>query len=75
MKIDFNLRRIFIISIIAICIIVINLAVFFQITSKPKKKAENEKEEVIIDRVVLTENFAKIFDNTIDYQEDRKSVV
>lgn len=70
MRIDFNLRKIFIISILAICIIAINLAVFFQITAKPKKETEGEKEEILVDRVALTENFAKIFDNTIDYQEN-----
>ena len=74
MKVEFNLRKIFIISILAICIIAINLAVFFQITSKPKKETEGEKQEVIIDRIALTENFAKIFDNTIDYQENSVNI-
>ena len=74
MRIDFNIRKIFIISILAICIIAINLAVFFQITAKPKKETEGEKEEVLVDRSALTENFAKIFDNTIDYQENNVNV-
>ena len=74
MRIDFNLRKIFIISILAICIIAINLAVFFQITAKPKKETEGERKEIVIDRIALTENFAKIFDNTIDYQENNINV-
>ena len=75
MRIDFNTRKIFIISVLAICIIAVNLAVFFQITSKPKKEEKAEENDIItIDRVVLTENFDKIFDNTIDYQENNINV-
>ena len=75
MRIDFNIRKVFIISILAICIIAINLAVFFQITSKPKKEENIEENDTItIDRSALTENFAKIFDNTIDYQENNVNV-
>ena len=75
MRIDFNIRKVFIISILAICIIAINLAVFFQITSKPKKEENIEENDTItIDRSALTENFAKIFDNTIDYQDNNVNV-
>lgn len=68
MKIDFNLRKIFIISILTICVIAINLAVYFQITSKAKDNSEDKREEIVIDKIALIENFTKIFDNTIDYQ-------
>lgn len=74
MRIDFNIRKIFIISILAICIIAINLAVFFQITEKPKEDTSDTNEEVVIDKIALTENFTKIFDNAIDYQENTVNV-
>lgn len=73
MENKFNTRKIFIISILAICIISINLAVYFQITSKPKNNNE-KNEELVIDRIALTENFTKIFDNTINYQENQINV-
>ena len=67
MEREINLRKIFIIGILVICIIAINLAVYSVITAKPKESPEKE-ETTIVDRVALTENFAKIFDNGIDYQ-------
>lgn len=67
MKEKINIRKIFIIFILAICIVAINLAVYFQITSKSNKK-NKENEEIAIDRIELTENFTKIFDNTINHQ-------
>ena len=67
-----NLRKIFIISIIGICVISINLAVFFQIT---QKASENEElDEVVIDTAALTENFNNIFDNQINYQNNNINV-
>ena len=51
-----NLRKVFIISILVICVIAINLAVYSWITSKPKENIENE-EQIVIDKVALTENF------------------
>ena len=67
-----NLRKIFIISILALCIISINLAVFFQIT---QKASENEElDEVVIDAAVLTENFNNIFDYGINYQNNNINV-
>lgn len=68
---NFNARKIFIISVLAICIIAINLAVYFQITNKPKKE---EKDEIIIDTALLTENFNNIFDNKIDYQNNNNII-
>lgn len=65
---NFNARKIFIISILAICVIAINLAVYFQITKKPAVK--EEEGEVIIDTALLTENFNNIFDNQINYQNN-----
>lgn len=62
-----NWRKIFVISIIAICIISINLAVYLKIIEKDKN---SETDEVIVDTVALTENFENIFDNTIDLGEN-----
>ena len=62
----FNLRKVFIISILVLCIIAINLAVFFKITETSYNK--NGAEELIIDTAMLTETFNKIFDNQINYQ-------
>lgn len=67
MRKNFNIRKIFIISILAICVIAINLTVYFQI--KTKSNNTEKKEVVEIDRIALTENFTKIFNNTINYQE------
>lgn len=74
MRIDYNLRKVFIISILVICVAAVNLAVYFSITSKPKEDIGDKKEEVVIDKIALTENFTKIFDNTIDYQGNNVNV-
>lgn len=65
-----NWRKIFVISIIVICIVCINLAVYFKIT---EKEEPTSKEEIIVDTVELTENFNNIFDNNIDYQNNNVS--
>jgi len=64
----FNSRTIFITTILLICVISINLAVYFQITKKPSQ--EDQQEEIVIDTALLTENFNNIFDNQIDYQSN-----
>ena len=56
-----KLRKIFVIGIIGICVLCINLAVFFKFTERDK--SVNKKEEVIVDTVELAENFNNIFDN------------
>ena len=64
-------RKIFVISIIVICIVSINLAVYMQITQKEKKSIKkSDIEPVVVDTVELTENFEHIFDNKIDYQNN-----
>ena len=63
---EINTRKVFIISILVICIIAINLAVFFSITSKPEEI--EKEEEIVLDTAALTENFNNIFDNNINYQ-------
>ena len=64
-------RKIFVISIIVICIVSINLAVYIQITQKEKKSIKkSDIEPVVVDTVELTENFEHIFDNKIDYQNN-----
>ena len=64
-------RKIFVISIIVICIVSINLAVYIQITQKEKKSIKkSDIEPVVIDTVELTENYEHIFDNKIDYQNN-----
>ena len=68
---NINIRKIFIISVLAICVIAINLAVFFQITQNPNEESE---EEIIIDTALLTENFNSIFDNQINYQGNNVSI-
>lgn len=68
MKIDS--RKIFIISVLAVCVIAINLAVYFAITQKPEKDAN----EVIIDTQSLTENFYNIFDNSINIQRNEVNI-
>ena len=62
MKID--KRKIFIIVVLAVCIISINLAVFLQIT----EKSDQDETYETIDTTLLTENFYSIFDNKLDYQ-------
>lgn len=69
----FNLRKIFIIGILALCIIAINLAVFFKITETSGNK--NNNQELIIDTALLTENFNQIFDNQINYQNNNINVL
>lgn len=68
----FNVRKIFIISVSVICIIAINLAVYFQITQKP---SSNEiKDNTSIDSAMLIENFDQLFDNQINYQNYQVNV-
>lgn len=67
----FDIRKIFVISVLAICIIAINLAVYFQITEKPNTV---EEETAIIDTALLTENFNNIFDNQISYQNNQINI-
>lgn len=62
-----NWRKIFVISIIVICIVCINLAVYLKIVEKDET---TQKTELIIDTVALTENFENIFDNTINIQNN-----
>ena len=64
MKID--ARKVFIVSILAVCIIAINLVVYNKITKGPIE----EPKEQIIDTALLAENFNNIFDNQIDYQNN-----
>lgn len=66
-----NLRKIFIISILVICIIAINLAVFFKIT---KKDNTTDVDEIVIDTAELTEKFNEIFDNKLNYQNNNPTV-
>lgn len=68
-----NWRKIFVISVIAICIISINLAVYLKIIEKDDHSGTSE--EIIVDTVALTENFENIFDNTIDLGESDLSSV
>lgn len=68
-----NWRKIFVISIIAICIISINLAVYLKIIEKDGSYETSN--EIIIDTVSLTENFENIFDNTIDVGENEISSI
>ena len=68
-----NYRKIFIIGILLICIIAINVAVYIQITEKPK--AEGNKSIIQIDATFLAENFNSIFDNTCNAQENSIQVI
>lgn len=68
-----NLRKVFIISVLALCIIAINLAVFFKITETSDNN--DGAEELIIDTALLTENFNKIFDNQINYQNNNVNII
>ena len=67
-----NGRKIFLITVLAICVIAINLAVYFQITQKPKDKGEDDA--VNIDTIMLTENFNNIFDNQLNLQNNEINV-
>lgn len=69
----FNLRKVFITSILVICIIAINLAVFFKITEMSDNN--DGAKELIIDTAMLNENFNKIFDNQINYQNNNTNVL
>ena len=66
-----NSRKIFVISVLVICVIAINLAVFFGIT---KKDDTIDEEKIVIDTAELTENFNNIFDNKIDYQDNSSNI-
>lgn len=66
-----NYRKIFIIGILIICIVAINMAVFSQITKKPKKIKDEEK---TLDTTKLVEEFETIFNNKIDTQENKIQV-
>lgn len=66
----FNIRKIFIISILVVCVIAINLAVYFSIT----QKLEKSEDEIINDTALLEENFNSIFDNGINYQGNDMNV-
>lgn len=70
MRKNINIRKVLIISIFAICIISINLAVFFKLTEKAPRKETEYKETTILDTAVLVENFNNIFDNKINYQNN-----
>lgn len=61
-----NWRKIFVISIIVICIICLNLAVYLKFIEKDNNV--NREEEAIVDTIALKENFDNIFDNRINYQ-------
>ena len=63
-----SIRKIFIFTILVICIIVFNLAVYFQLTEKSTSK--NPENDVIIDTDSLIENFQNIFRNELQYQEN-----
>lgn len=66
-----NYRKIFIISVLIICIVAINMAVFSQITKKPKKSKDEKK---TVDTTKLVEEFEAIFNNKIDIQENKIQV-
>ena len=71
-----KLRKILVISVIVICIISVNLAVYMQITQKEKKTVKKDDiEPVVVDTVELTENFESIFDNKINYQNNNVSSI
>lgn len=63
-------RKIFIISVLAVCVIAVNFAVFFAITEKP----EENTNEIIIDTQGLTENFYNIFDNGLNLQDNKVNI-
>ena len=69
MKIDS--RKIFVISVLAVCVVAINLAVFFAITEKPEKDAN----EIVVDTQGLTENFYNIFNNDLDLQGNKLNIL
>ena len=65
---NINWRKIFVISIITICIICLNLAVYFKFIEKDKNV--NKEEGTIIDTIALKKNSDAIVDNKIDYQNN-----
>ena len=71
---NLNLRKVFVIGILAFCVVVINLAVFFTITHKSDDVNQEENEHINIDTISLSENFNNIFDNTINYQDNTLNV-
>ena len=62
-------RKLFIIAILVLCIIAINLAVYFQITKKP-----TNVDDVPVDEDGLMEEFNSIFDNSLDVQGNSVNV-
>lgn len=70
-KKQINARTIFVIGIIAICIICINVAVFLAIIEKD----DSNIEKVIVDTVALSENFSNIFDNKLSSQGYNTSMI
>lgn len=67
-----NARIIFIICVLVICVIAINLAVYFQITEKPNNEQENM--ETVVDTNMLKENFNNIFHNQFNDQGNEVNV-
>ena len=68
---NINWRKVFVISIIVICILLINLAVYFKYMEKDK--TVRKIEHITVDSVSLKENFNNIFDNSIEYQNNNTS--
>ena len=68
---NINWRKIFIISIIVICIVLINLTVYFKYIERDK--TVRKIEHITVDSTTLKENFNNIFDNTIEYQNNNTS--
>lgn len=71
---NLNLRKVFVIGILAFCIVAINLAVFFTITEKSDDVEQEQNEHINIDTIALSENFNNIFDNTVSYQENTLNI-
>lgn len=66
-------RKIFVSSIVLICVIFVNLAVYLTITEK--ETIPSNEERIVIDTVELVENFNNIFDNKVDYQNNNISSI
>lgn len=66
-----NPHKIFVIFIIVVCIAAVNLGVFFQLIKTDTKENKNNKK---IDVAKLTEDFAEIFNNSIDYQDTKLNI-
>lgn len=66
-------RKIFVSSIVLICVISVNLAVYLTITEKESTTSDEEK--IVIDTVELVENFNNIFDNKIDNQSKEEIMI